>query len=264
METNVRVEKVFQVGHIRYSREKGNTKLTDPRDIYEAVASQAARRLRTCILNIIPIDVIEDAMTQVDTTLRVTEKITEESTKKMLEVYFEDFGVTQGQIETKIQRKMDAIVPAQMVELRKIHNSLTNGMSKPGDWFDPTALTCAKCDAEVTPAEFAETKGDHGKGLCSKCAKKEKSTKARSTPVKKEKQAATEEPNCGIPAERKDQPVLSPESKLQNTIAEMMDEMSEPERQDWVAWIKENFGENSDEMSLAQLTEVHTSLTEGK
>ena len=44
LETNVRSEKVFTVPHIRYSKKKGNVKLTDPRDIYEMVANQAARR----------------------------------------------------------------------------------------------------------------------------------------------------------------------------------------------------------------------------
>ncbi|MFH1740974.1 MAG: hypothetical protein ABIH23_18380, partial [bacterium] len=45
LETNTRASKVFTVPHIRATR-NGNYKLTDPRDIYEMVANQGARRLR--------------------------------------------------------------------------------------------------------------------------------------------------------------------------------------------------------------------------
>lgn len=55
-ETNTRREVTFQVPHIRYTR-SGSKKLEDPRDIYEMVANQGARRLRSCILAVIPGDV---------------------------------------------------------------------------------------------------------------------------------------------------------------------------------------------------------------
>jgi len=49
LETNSRQTKIFSVPHVR-STKKGNAPLTDPRDIYEMVANQGARRLRSCIL----------------------------------------------------------------------------------------------------------------------------------------------------------------------------------------------------------------------
>ena len=52
LETNTRQVKIFSVPHIR-STKKGNVPLTDPRDIYEMVANQGARRLRSCILAMI-------------------------------------------------------------------------------------------------------------------------------------------------------------------------------------------------------------------
>ncbi|PWW19485.1 hypothetical protein DFO73_12055 [Cytobacillus oceanisediminis] len=58
LETNVRQEKVFTVKHSR--KAKGSiTKLDDPRDIYELVANNGARRLRSYILGIIPGDIVE-------------------------------------------------------------------------------------------------------------------------------------------------------------------------------------------------------------
>lgn len=61
LETNTRQTKIFSVPHIR-STKKGNVTLTDPRDIYELVANQGARRVRACILGVIPGDVIDSAL----------------------------------------------------------------------------------------------------------------------------------------------------------------------------------------------------------
>lgn len=135
IETNTRQVKVFQVPHTRYSKSKGNTALTDPRDIYELVANQGARRLRACILGIIPGDVVEDAVQQCDATMHSNSPVTPESIKKLLEA-FKGHGVSKEQIEARIQRRIDSIQPAQMVQLRKIFASLKDGMSKAEDWFE--------------------------------------------------------------------------------------------------------------------------------
>lgn len=70
LETNSRQTKLFSVPHIRHTK-KGDYPLTDPRDIYEAVANQAARRVRACILGIIPSDVVEAAVQAVKTVYPV-------------------------------------------------------------------------------------------------------------------------------------------------------------------------------------------------
>lgn len=133
LESNKREVKVFQVPHIRHTR-KGDTLLTDPRDIYELVANNGARRLRACILAVIPGDVIDEAVQQCEETMRTNFEVTPERIKALLEK-FSEFGVTQQQIELRIQRRIDSITPAQFAGLGKIYNSLKDGMSKPEDWF---------------------------------------------------------------------------------------------------------------------------------
>lgn len=133
-ETNTRQVKVFQVAHERHSR-KGVQKLTDPRDIYELVANQGARRLRACILGIIPGDVTEAAVKQCEATLSANADTSPDGVKKLLAA-FEPYGVTKEHIEKRIQSRVDAIRPAQVVQLKKVYASLRDGMSSPGDWFD--------------------------------------------------------------------------------------------------------------------------------
>lgn len=149
METNARQTKVFQVPHIRYTRQ-GAKPLTDPRDIYELVANNGARRLRACILGIIPGDVVEEAVAACDLTLKTKFEVTPERIKAMVDK-FEAFGVTAEQIERRIQCHLDAMKPAQLANLGKIYNSLKDGMSKPEDWF-------TKDDAKQT-AENAQGSG---------------------------------------------------------------------------------------------------------
>lgn len=135
METNTRQVKVFQVAHQRYTRSKGLTKLTDPRDIYELVANQGARRLRACILGVIPGDVTEAAVKQCEVTQANSVEVTPDAIKKMVEV-FGRYGVTTEMIEKRIGRRLDAINAPVMLSLRKVHQSIKDGMGKPGDFFD--------------------------------------------------------------------------------------------------------------------------------
>lgn len=135
LETNTRQVKVFQVPHIRYTR-NGTKKLEDPRDIYELVANQGARRLRACILGVIPGDVVDAAVRQCETTLHTSADVSPERIKSMVDAFEANYGVTAEMIQKRIGRRIDAINAALIVQLKKIYQSLKDGMSKPSDWFE--------------------------------------------------------------------------------------------------------------------------------
>ena len=137
MESNTKQEKVFQVPHTRYTKQ-GTTQLKDPRDIYEAVANQGARRLRACILGVIPGDVIDAAVEECEKTQKAKADVSPEAVNKLVTA-FAAFGVSKEQIEARIQRRIDAIQPGQIIGMRKIYNSLKDGMSKPEDYFEAVA-----------------------------------------------------------------------------------------------------------------------------
>lgn len=134
VETNARREVTFQVPHIRHTK-KGSYKLEDPRDIYEMVANVGARRLRACILAIIPGDIVDEAVAQCTVTLHAQADVSKDNIQKIIAA-FSEFGVTKEQIEKRIQRRLDAIQPAQVVSLQKIYLSLRDAMSVAEDWFD--------------------------------------------------------------------------------------------------------------------------------
>lgn len=151
VETNTRREITFTVPHIRHTK-KGSYKLEDPRDIYELVANQGARRLRACILAVVPGDVVEAAVNQCQITLQSHTDVTAEGIKKLIEA-FEPLSVTKAQIEKFCQCRAEAIKPAQIVRLRSIYTSLRDGMSSPSDWFEPNETTQpAAIEAKAEPS----------------------------------------------------------------------------------------------------------------
>lgn len=134
VQTNTRRTMQFQVKHERHTR-SGSKRLTDPRDIYEMVANQGARRLRACILGVIPGDIVEEAVKQCEQTLRAKADTSPDSIKIMIEA-FGEFGVTPEMIQKRLSCRIEAIRPAQMIQLRKIYRGIKDGMSTPSDWFD--------------------------------------------------------------------------------------------------------------------------------
>jgi hypothetical protein len=135
LESNFRDTKTFHVRHWRDRKGGGGYVLTDERDIYETIANQGARRKRACIQAVVPGDVVEAAVVQCEKTLATTADTGAEAMKKM-STAFSTFGVTREQIEKRIQRRLDAIQPAQVVSLKKIYASLRDGMSAPRDFFE--------------------------------------------------------------------------------------------------------------------------------
>ena len=136
VQSNTRQVKTFQVPHVRYSRNGGLKKLTDPRDIYEMIANQGARRMRACILGVIPGDVTESAVNQCAITQQNSVEVTPETIKAMVEAFENNYGVNEDLIQNRIGKRVQAINASQLLNLKKIYQSLKDGMSKPSDWFD--------------------------------------------------------------------------------------------------------------------------------
>ncbi len=159
-QTNTLKVLIFIVPLYRTSNDKRTkiekrTKLTSERDIYEHLANHAARRMRNCILALIPGDVVEAAVEQCKKTMVTSCNITPETIKKLLES-FKSFGVSKEQIEKRIQRKLDSITPAQFVKMREIYASMKDEMSEIADWFEIIEDQPHESQADRMERELAE------------------------------------------------------------------------------------------------------------
>ncbi|GLC88666.1 hypothetical protein [Lysinibacillus piscis] len=136
LETNVRQEKVFTVKHSIYRKQGGPKLLLDPRDIYEKVANDGARRLRACILGVIPGDIVDLAVEECTKTLAgQNEGPLKERIVKALTFFKEKHGVTQEMIEVRFGYNASSFSEFDLVQLTNIRNSLKDGMSTVEDWF---------------------------------------------------------------------------------------------------------------------------------
>lgn len=135
MQTNTKRVVTFVVPH-KMKAGGGFKDLTDPREIYEWVANQAQRRVRTCLENVIPRDIIDDALAKCKDTLEAHVDVNEERIKKMVD-QFATLGVSKKQIENRLQRSVYAITPAQFLKMLDIFASIKDGMSDSDEWFKP-------------------------------------------------------------------------------------------------------------------------------
>lgn len=139
LETNTRQTKVFTVPHERHKKGGQVTKLTDPRDIYEMTANQGARRLRACILGVIPGDLVEAAVSECDKTLRKQNKEPLIDRVRKMVPAFGELGVTATMIEKRLRKKLEAITEPEFIQLKKIYVSIRDGMGKRDDYFEAAA-----------------------------------------------------------------------------------------------------------------------------
>ncbi|MED3657142.1 hypothetical protein [Bacillus velezensis] len=170
LETNTRQTKIFTVKHER--KAKGTvTKLNDARDIYEMVANQGARRLRSCILGVIPGDIVDAAVDMCQKTLMNGHKEPlEDRLRNALSTFKKEFGITKEMIEEYIGSNVDAFTEQDFLKIGRIYTSLRDGMAKKEDYFNVKATGATKSKAEEEfkkqkkqadkPADSKEKAGD--------------------------------------------------------------------------------------------------------
>lgn len=159
METNVRITKVFSVRHER--KANGNvTQLSDPRDVYEHVANYGARRLRACILAVIPKDVMDAAYAQCMRTIKAGDDASAPMIDRirLMVAAFAQEGVSKQMIERRLGHAVDQMDQKQLDELRVVYHTMTRGDAKRQDFFDVDHTTTGP--AADLNRQFAQKAGE--------------------------------------------------------------------------------------------------------
>jgi hypothetical protein len=231
-ETNYRDIRTFTVRHWRDTK-LGGYALKDERDIYEMIANHGARRKRACILALIDGDVVEAARKQCDLTLATKIEVTDELVAQMIE-RFAGYGVTKDMIEKRIQRHVSALTPAMAVSLKKIFNSLRDGMSTPAEWFEMGDDPAANVAGPAAGSRSASTKEN--------LRAKRKTAAPKATPA-----AAADVPADDAP--KGDEPVM--------TFAEVADALNAAKDGDAAA-AADLIRHVQDEAQRAELTQLYS------
>lgn len=137
METNYQDEKVFDVPLVRATK-KGTYRLTDPRDQYEMVANQGARRKRACIQAVIPGWVIDQALEQCDKTLEADKgKESLETRKEKMLAAFQKHAdwITIEHLAAYVGKEPDKLSARDLVRLTRVYSAIEEGFTKPETVF---------------------------------------------------------------------------------------------------------------------------------
>lgn len=135
LETNTRVTKMFKVKHKRDTK-KGSYTLTDERDIYEATANFGARRMRACILGVIPGDVIDMAVAECKKTVLSADKTPiQDRITKLLKAFKTDYKVTKEQLEEYAGMNLADFGNEEIFSFQGIYKALKDTQAKVIDYF---------------------------------------------------------------------------------------------------------------------------------
>ena len=155
IETNTRECKIFTVKHAIQTKQ-GQKVLTDPREIYELVANQGARRKRACILNVIPGDIVDEAIEECNKTLSGgNKKPLIDRLRALTDLFQAHYSVPIASIEKYFGYPLNVFTEMDGAELQGIYTALRDGAAKREDYFQlPKA---AGTDEEAAP-EKADVK----------------------------------------------------------------------------------------------------------
>ncbi len=142
LETNTYVETEDKFGKLIQRRTKqGETRWVEPdeRDLRELVNRRGAICVRNAILQLMPPDVIEDAMEEVRRTIQRAAAgelaRDRQTTLRRLSLAFGDIGVSVEMITAQLGHPIDLIDDMELTELRGIYKSIIDGNSKREDHF---------------------------------------------------------------------------------------------------------------------------------
>jgi hypothetical protein len=162
LETNVRQTKVFTVKHARYTKTKGAVSLPAPRDVYEMTANQGARRLRACVLGVIPGDVIESAVARCAKTLAEESNVPLVDRIRQMAAAFADLGVSVEMLEANLGHKLSTTSETELVKLRAIFRSITDNMSSASQFFGEAAKAPEKAAKKPEPMKKSNVREGEG------------------------------------------------------------------------------------------------------
>jgi len=153
LQTNVRKPVRFFVKHERHTRNKAPKALTDPRDIYELNANQAARRVRQCILAILPGDIVEDAVAKCRETVERGDGTPIADRVRKMVASFADLGVSAPMLEARLGHSLDVTAAGELADLIAVYRTLKDNPNRRGEFFDVKDSAKSRALQALEPAQ---------------------------------------------------------------------------------------------------------------
>jgi hypothetical protein len=128
IENNIRRTTTFSVPHYRDTKQ-GKKRLLDDRDIYEMCANQASRRMRGCILQVVPGDLVDLAISECEKTLQANLGTVQEQAAKWGKLFQKEYNVQPESIMKYLGSRPETWTQNDIFRLRKLYNALKDNMT---------------------------------------------------------------------------------------------------------------------------------------
>jgi hypothetical protein len=135
LETNTKIEMEDDFAKLVY-RKKGGWVTPDERDLRELTNRRGAILVRNCLLQLLPKDLIEDALRACRETIEKGVAQDPDGARKKLILAFGQLNVTPEMLEGFLGHKLSESTPAEISELRTIFTSIRDGNSKWHEYVD--------------------------------------------------------------------------------------------------------------------------------
>lgn len=186
-EKNNYSKRQITVDHVRYSRQNGNQKLTDPSDIDNRIANVASKQMRGRILALVSKPLVAIGVAECKKTLAGGNQESIASRVSKMIAAFSGFGVKAAKLEGYIGHSLDDATSDDLADLIGVYNALREG-ARISDYFEQ-----AKAVAEV-PQETGASKLGKAAADAAKKSKPAGGKKADPKPEPKAEPEPTPEP----------------------------------------------------------------------
>ncbi len=162
LETNTKVQAEDDFKKIVFRKGKngvpGQNMPSDERELRELTNRRGAIPVRNCILQILPKDLIEDALYESNKTLQSRADKDPEGEKKRIIMAFSELRVTPEMLGAYLGHPLAQCSPAEIVKLRGVYKSISDGNTTWADYVNGNAEVSAEDLKKKTQAKSDELK----------------------------------------------------------------------------------------------------------
>lgn len=151
-------------------------------DILNKENALASKAMRTCLLRLVPGDILDEAMDQARATMEA--KITEDpdAEKKRMCDAFADIGVTIDQLKDYLGHPIETTTAAEIARMKKLFMAIKDGEASWADVIDQKLASVTK-PAHTIPATAGVAAQPKGKANVNDLAAQAKAKREASTPL---------------------------------------------------------------------------------
>ena len=137
-------------------------KATDD-EIRNKEAAMLSKEIRNASLRLIPQDITQDAMEQVDSTVKAGVSSDIESAKKQILDAFAAIGVKPVDLEQYLGHGLSTVSPAEIADLRTVHTTIKNGEATWASYIEKEAAAADQGSLNGPPTDPLFKAGDPSK-----------------------------------------------------------------------------------------------------